>query len=110
MSDHLKGADSTRCSARVRHRALEALPVSRRADYPIYREVLVLLIMPDRRFSPSAGRLAWCVLAGRSSSRPCGEGGQEDVRPLAETTVRLARECASAGAARLEVVAYGVPG
>jgi hypothetical protein len=35
-----------------------------------------------------------------------GELAEVCARALAETTVRLARECASAGAARLEVVAY----
>jgi hypothetical protein len=35
-----------------------------------------------------------------------GELAEVCARALAETTVRLARECASAGAARVEVVAY----
>ena len=35
-----------------------------------------------------------------------GELAEVCARALAETTVRLARECASAGASRLEVIAY----
>jgi hypothetical protein len=53
------------------------------------------------------GRVKGLELAAAATRAiEAGELAEVCARALADTTVRLARECASAGAARVEVVAY----
>src|SRR4051794_22497041 len=59
--------------------------------------------------SPNANEFFNSLLelaAAATRAIEAGELAQVCARALAETTVRLARECASAGAVRVEVVAY----